>query len=162
MLTRQTQYVSAHVEKIIKEIQKEDSRFDFDLRSAHREKVVLPVVVKDMSSEGEFDCYSRNLSGTGICLLSQHEFEIDWQCILQISRLDESVSDIVAVSRWSKPFGPRHWISGWQFLSISKENQKDQKHQEDCPDDDCAISKSKMEELQAGLDKALFESGDSE
>lgn len=124
MLKRRSQYVCQNIEKIIKQIQHEDSRFDFELRSCHREKVILPVDVRFMNGNDVVQCYSRNLSGTGICLLSEKPFNADTQCVLQVNRLDDSVSDIVAVNRWCKSFGPKHWISGWQFIRISKEKRR--------------------------------------
>jgi hypothetical protein len=120
MLIKQSQFVPPEIERMIKEIQTEDSRFDRELRSAHREKIVLPVTIKSLDGKELIECTSRNISSTGICLLSTTKFESDTQWLLQINRLNEKTSEVMATCKWSREFGRAHSISGWQFIRMTR------------------------------------------
>ena len=38
--------------------------------------------------------------------------------VLELYRINELPVDVLAECRWSKPFGPNYWMSGWQFVTI--------------------------------------------
>ena len=120
MLTSTSQYVSPEVERLINQVIVDDARYDRDLRSVHREKVVLPVNLKFMNGLPSISAFSRNLSVSGACLITRQLIELDTTVMLQIYRLDGRTSQVVAECKWCKPFGQEYWMSGWQFLRLPK------------------------------------------
>ena len=110
------------IKLLIDEILLENARYKRELRSFHREPLVCPVVVyfnEDIIEEQH--CVSRNISPAGISLISSFEFDESQIASLDIYRISKSTSArIVAECRWSKPFGERYWMSGWQFLRLQQ------------------------------------------
>ncbi len=120
MLTNASRYVSPEVERLITEVIVEDSRYDRELRSLHREKLVLPVNIKFMNGAPAVSAFSRNLSVSGTCLITRQPIEIQMLAMIQIYRLESSASQVVGDCKWCKPFGPDYWMSGWQFLRLPR------------------------------------------
>ena len=120
MIHQQTQFVAPDVNRFVEQVKTEDARFDRELRSQHREKIVLSVTVKFLNGDEAVDCFSRNLSGSGACLLSSQPFTVDSQCVLKIHHIGNKDSNVIAIAKWSRPFGNDNFISGWQFLRMAK------------------------------------------
>jgi hypothetical protein len=119
MLRSSSGFVSKQVEILIKQINSEDSRFERDLRSVHREKVIIPAEVI-LSEVESLSAFTRNLSIQGACILSEKEIDRGVKATLKLYRLSQEASSVFAECRWSKPFGRRYWVSGWQFLQVKK------------------------------------------
>ena len=119
MLKNQMQQPSCPlVEKVIKEIVRDDARYVLtEMRSMHRENLVLPVtlIFKDGTRQHTF---SRNVSVVGICLIGT-DFVTENQIVdLEIYRINGAPSRISADVRWCKPFGKNYFMSGWKFLQL--------------------------------------------
>lgn len=112
-------FVSKQVEQLIKKINSEDNRYERELRSVHREKVIIPADVV-FDDDDMLTAFTRNLSVKGACILSGREIERGIRATLKLYRLSQSPSSVYAECRWSKPFGDRYWVSGWQFLKLSR------------------------------------------
>ncbi len=119
MVMRSSGFASSQIAKLINDIQSETIRFDRDLRSSHREKITLPVEVR-ISDDEIITGFTRNISATGVCLLTCSEIEQGINAVIEIYRLKDPMSRILSEVRWSKPFGDRFWISGWQFKGIAR------------------------------------------
>ena len=118
MLTSTNRYVSPDVEKLIKEVILEDTRYERELRSVHREKIVLPANIKFMNGIPSVAAFTRNLSVAGTCLISRAEVEVGAMALVQIYRLTSKFSQVVAECKWTRQFGEEYWMSGWQFLRL--------------------------------------------
>ena len=98
----------------------EKVNFDRELRSHHRESMVRPVVVKFKDEGLEHECFSRNISVAGVCLISQIEFPKNRNAVLELYQLKAMPVDILSECRWCRPYGSAYWMSGWQFVTIKK------------------------------------------
>lgn len=121
MLRSATGFVSKQVEHLINQINAEGSRYDRELRSVHREKVIIPAEIEFESGE-TLTAFTRNLSAHGVCLISCKEIQPEFQTTLKLYRLSEPPSSIFAECRWSKAFGDQYWVSGWKFLQLKRDN----------------------------------------
>lgn len=122
-MLRTENYVLAKQEfvNLVNNMLAEKVNLDRELRSHHREPMVRPVVVKyEAEHLDEHHCVSRNISPTGICLVSQFAFPENQTAVLELYRLKDLPAEVLAECRWSKPFGPNYWMSGWQFVTIIK------------------------------------------
>ena len=115
---------SPEIERLIKDILRDDARFSTELRSVHRERLVCPVNLRFEDSDEVFHAFSRNISSAGICLITQKHIEDETLATLQIYRLQDTASEIVAESRWCKPFGDHYFMSGWQFVRLPKKRTR--------------------------------------
>ena len=111
-------------EHLLKDLRVENSRFDRELRSCHREVLITPVKVIFLEQEGiDQNCVSRNISSAGISLISALEMEEGISATLEVYRLTKAPNkQILADCRWCKPFGKQFWMSGWQFMQIKPIN----------------------------------------
>ena len=111
---------SPELEKIIKEVVQEDSRWmRSEMRSVHRENLVVPVaiVLKDGS---QYEAFSRNISPAGVCLISSEPVTANKNFELEIYRLNGKSDRIIAEVRWCKPFGQEYYMSGWKFVQLKR------------------------------------------
>ena len=113
--------VCPQIERMIQDILKEDARFERDLRSVHRERLVCPVEIKLDGLAEKLSAFSRNISSKGVSLVTDFAIEERANATLEIHRLNEKGGNkIVAECRWCKPFGDKYWISGWQFKHVPR------------------------------------------
>ncbi len=119
MLRSSTGFVSQQVETLINQISVEDKRFERELRSVHREKLIIPAEVLFDSGE-TLPAFTRNISAKGVCILCCQEIEPKTTATLKLHRISQASSNIVAECRWSKPFGEQYWVSGWLFIQVKK------------------------------------------
>ena len=114
------------VERLIREMLSENARFERELRSAHRESLVCPVnIVIPAYADNEAETvhgFSRNISVTGVCVLSESDICVGQRAVLEVYRLNSTdASRVRAECRWSKPFGHQFYASGWQFESVARD-----------------------------------------
>ncbi len=121
MLTTQQAFVNPYVERLLKEVQLENSRFDRELRAVKRERIVLPVVLKFLDDSEEICAFTRDLSVSGACLITNRQIEEKTVSVIRIYRLKKEESEVISEARWCRPFGPNFWISGWQFIRLPRD-----------------------------------------
>ena len=110
--------------KLIEAIDSEQKRFDRDLRSVPREKLVLPVALRLKDCSTYVHAFTRNLSPHGMCLVSDRPFQQESFCKVLIHRLGTgSENELLAQCRWCKPFGTGYWVTGWQFLNVERKER---------------------------------------
>lgn len=119
MLRSSTGFVSKQVEQLINEISVEDKRFERELRSVHREKLIIPAEVLFESGDS-LPAFTRNISSKGVCIMSCQQIEPMIKATLKLFRMTQAPGNVLAECRWSKPFGDHYWVSGWLFLQVAK------------------------------------------
>ncbi len=109
------------ISRAVTDLLKEDSNFDrSENRSAHRENLVRPVNV-ELRDEGKVvPAFSRNISATGIGIITDEPVQIDGVAVLHIQRIQGKEVVILAECRWCKAYGENWYISGWQFINLKR------------------------------------------
>lgn len=106
------------LEAAIKEILKQDARYVLsEVRCRHREPLVVPVRVirqERILASG----FSRNISKSGICLITPQPLPVEEIVQLEIYRLQEKALTIFSKARWCRAYGPEYFMSGCRFLAI--------------------------------------------
>jgi hypothetical protein len=120
MLVNNKGFASPEIERLIREVIEDDNRFEKELRSVHRERLVLPVEIKRGTGEEYVRAFSRNISSEGIALISDLPFEDGERATLTIHQTAKPGSRVVSKCRWCKPFGKNFWVSGWQFMHVPR------------------------------------------
>ena len=118
MLARGHLNASPDIQRVVDQIVKEDTRFTKELRTVHREPILLPVRFKMQGTDDFVAAFSRNLSALGACLVTDTPVPERTTATLEFYRLNEKVSTIVAESRWCRTYGPIFYMSGWQFVRL--------------------------------------------
>ena len=126
------------IKRAIDDLLKEDARYDrSENRSAHRENLVRHVGIKlrknEQSTLGEkkedphgedepaYSGFSRNISATGIGLISKVQIQEKSVGVLSIDRLGSSEPlTILSECRWCRPYGKNWFLSGWQFINLKR------------------------------------------
>jgi len=118
------------IQRVIDEILKEDVKYDrSENRSAHRENLVRHVAIEMRQSENSQDDsnsdslsgFSRNVSATGIGLITEFKIEDKSVAVLSIDRLGSAKSaTILSECRWCRPYGDNWFLSGWLFMSLKR------------------------------------------
>ena len=108
-----TQYTLPEVDEILQEVRESERQYDGDLRIASRTEAVLPV---EVFADGELECFSftKNVSATGVYLISPQPFFDGEQTQLRLSGLRQRSPLLPATCRWTRTFGTSFWASGWQ------------------------------------------------
>ena len=105
--------------KVVEGLLREDSLYDREEnRSAHREHLVRGVLVEIRDPAKELYAFSRNVSVSGIGLITEESIPERRTAMLTIERLDGTSVKVLAESRWCKSYGKNWFISGWQFLNL--------------------------------------------
>jgi len=113
--------VKPEIQRAIDSILKEDSNFDrVEARSAHRENLVRAVMIKIRESESQITAFSRNISATGVGLITGEMIQERSSGILKIAQLVGPDLSILADCRWCKPYGDSWFLSGWQFIALKR------------------------------------------
>lgn len=115
------------IKRVIDEILKEDKQYDqSENRSAHRESLVRHVAIAPrQSSEGAAkpkSGFSRNVSATGIGLITNFKIEDKSVALIVIERLvaNSKPPTILSECRWCRPYGENWFLSGWQFINLKR------------------------------------------
>lgn len=117
MLQQET--VTDDLSELVSDLLYEVSKFDAnDSRKETREPFMSCVSVKYSIEKIELSGFSRNISPTGIGLVTTEEIPISTKATLGIARVNGKTTKILAVCRWSKPYGRDWYSSGWEFLQL--------------------------------------------
>lgn len=109
------------IQRAIDAILKEDANFDrTENRSAHRENLVRAVSIESRGLEEVKDGFSRNVSATGVGLITNHEIAEKLVGTLKIERLSGQPTAILSECRWCRPYGENWYLSGWQFINLKR------------------------------------------
>ena len=106
MLSQREANAHPEIQRLVKDILLENSRYKRELRSFHREVLVCPVMVEFAEEVGieSQHCVSRNISAAGVSLISSVEFPERVMGTMEIYRLKKTFSSlIIAECRWCKP-----------------------------------------------------------
>ncbi|NNE00275.1 MAG: PilZ domain-containing protein [Pirellulaceae bacterium] len=111
---------NSEIEGFVREMLRADARYDsVENRSAHREHLLRSVTLKFRSpSERTVEGFSRNISATGIGLITPEAIADQSTAILTIERLRDHDVSILSECRWCRDFGKSFYISGWQFMVL--------------------------------------------
>ena len=105
--------------ELVTDLLYEVSKFDAnDSRKDVREPFMSCVSINNSIEKIEFSGFSRNISPTGIGLVTMEEIPISTKATLGIARVNGKTTKILAVCRWSKPYGRDWYSSGWEFLQL--------------------------------------------
>lgn len=121
MLNQQIRPTSSEIEHIVQEIEMDESRFDRELRSVSRQKIILPVSIRSLNGTARVEGFTRNLSGAGVSLISDRSFREGTVARLQIHTQNRSTAEIIGECKWCRPYAHRTFICGWHFLRIASE-----------------------------------------
>ncbi len=109
------------IQRAIDGILKEDSNFDRnENRSAHRENLVRPVEIEIRETETTVSGFSRNVSGSGIGIITKEPIDEKAIGVIKIAGLSNNDLTILSECRWCKPYGEGWFISGWQFINLKR------------------------------------------
>ncbi len=128
------------IKRAIDDLLKEDARYDqSENRSAHRENLVrhlrielrqsetssLAAQEEDPHSDDETNScsgFSRNISATGVGLISKIQIQEKAVAMLSIDKLGANSKPLAILSecRWCRPYGDNWFLSGWQFISLKR------------------------------------------
>jgi hypothetical protein len=109
------------IQRTIQELLQENANFDrTENRSAHRDHLVRPVEVQSKDGVEIASAFSRNISATGIGLITPEPVDERTVGVLRITRLKGNDVNVIAECRWCKPYGVNWYLSGWQFLNLKR------------------------------------------
>ena len=109
------------IQRAVEFLLREESNFDrTDNRSAHRDHLVRPVMVDFRESDETICAFSRNVSASGIGLITDTVIADRTVATLEIIKLEGNSYSIIAECRWCKPYGLNWHLSGWQFINLKR------------------------------------------
>jgi hypothetical protein len=109
------------IQRVVDGILREDSNFDRnENRSAHRENLVRAVKMEVRDPEATIQAFSRNISATGIGVITGEQVVGSSIAVLEIASLNGENIRVLAECRWSKAYGDGWFLSGWQFISLKR------------------------------------------
>jgi len=109
------------VQRAVDQMLKSDANFDrYENRSAHRKHLVRAVEIEFRETDMIVHAFSRNISAAGMGVVSLEQIETDALAVLKIASLEGEDTQILSECRWCKPFGPKWFLSGWQFIGLKK------------------------------------------
>lgn len=121
MLRSATGPVKPDIQKAVDELLREETNFDrCENRSAIRDHLVRPVSLFIRETESRIDAFSRNISATGIGLITNQQVAERTVAIVDVERLHGPVVSILAECRWCKAYGENWYFSGWQFINLKR------------------------------------------
>ena len=119
MLRSANQSVSAEIDQMVEGLLREDLEYErTENRTAHREALVRSAVIDYGSGRATIEGFSRNISHSGIGIITEDFIADRSSATLILERLDGTYIKILAECRWCKPYGKKWNISGWQFLNL--------------------------------------------
>ena len=101
-------------------VKEADGMIGWDSRVTEREKYAVPVIIHQKGQKPRVHSFTRNMSGDGACLVASHEIPEKAFCMLEFVRSDGERCDIIAECIWSKKYGKKHWMTGWQFPRLDR------------------------------------------
>ena len=106
-------YATPDVRRLMEQIEADESEFNNYPRGDERIKLIRPVTVSQNGSSSQ--AFSRDISRSGICLISPDESELGQASSIQVLNTDSEYK-LSGTCRWKSKFGENHWISGWQLV----------------------------------------------
>ena len=109
------------IQRAVEEMLRDDTQYDrAENRSAMREHLVRPVSIKFREIEEPISAFSRNISATGIGLITDQPVGEGKTAVLAIKQLRGPDVCILAECRWCKSYGENWHLSGWQFINLKR------------------------------------------
>ena len=109
------------VENAVQDLLEEDAFYDrTENRSSYREPLVRPVEMQIRGSQDKIIAFSRNVSGSGIGLITEVEITEKATAVLTVESLKNGPVKLLAQCRWCRPYGRTWKISGWAFINIHR------------------------------------------
>jgi len=123
VLGKLSRFASPEIERMLKQLQADEEKYNMELRSRKREKLVFPV--KLSSTEGEFESYAfaRDMSSDGIGLITQLPVYQGTEMYLKLNVPDHP-KNYLAECRWNSEFGEAFWTSGWVLREDSFDTEQ--------------------------------------
>jgi len=111
--------VKPEIQRAVDSVLTEETNYDrLDNRSALRESLVRAVKLESSESDSPIIAFTRNISATGLGLITNQPINEKSSNTLKISRLDGPDLSILSECRWCKPYGDGWFLSGWQFITL--------------------------------------------
>ena len=95
---------------------KEDRSVESEQRNNDRLQAAVPVGIHLPGNTSRVPGFTRNLSESGLCLISKVETPPNQVADLEIMRLNGESGRIEGRCMWVKQYGEDYWVSGWQFI----------------------------------------------
>lgn len=99
--------------RLLKKLRADEDGYDTELRSLDREKLVFPVQMSSFNGETKVDAFSRDLSGSGLGLITPQPFDAGTEMQIQL-QLPDTTHTCRARCCWNSRFGESYWSSGWE------------------------------------------------
>ena len=112
------------IERMVQNLIREEiQHVSRERRSAHRESLIRPVTIslrhdEDIIVRG----FTRNISPMGVGVISDLDFVVGGVSIIKIHSLENQDKRVLSECRWSNPFGDGWFVSGWNFLSVTRDS----------------------------------------
>ncbi len=100
------------------------SRTQDNRRSQTRETSVCPVSIQLQYDLGRLQGFTKDISSSGVCLISESEFALDTIATLSIYQSSDVPIRLRARCVWQQSFGQGYQQSGWKFLRRVFQNGK--------------------------------------
>ena len=84
-------------------------------RSSDRLQAAVPVSIYLPGNTYRVPGFTRNLSHSGLCLVSKVEIQPNQVADLEVMCLTGESSRIESRCMWTKQYDDGHWVSGWKF-----------------------------------------------
>lgn len=122
MLRGSTQAASPELQDLVDQILDEESRAKIcERRDASRQQISRPLVIEPREEDSRsITAMSRDISGSGLGVISTDNFEMGTLARIEISRLKGAPSVVLAECRWCDPFGNGWYLSGWNFVAVQR------------------------------------------
>lgn len=109
------------VKRAVEKLLVADANFDrYENRTAHRKNLVRPVHIELRETGESVQAFSRNISSTGIGLITHQPLDPNLIAVLSVMSLEGENVEFLAESRWCKSFGDQWFFSGWQFVCLKR------------------------------------------
>ena len=94
---------------------KEDRSVESEQRNSDRLQAAVPVGIHLPGNTRRVPGFTRNLSQSGLCLVSKVETQPNQVADLEIMRLNGESGRIESRCMWVKQYCEDYWVSGWKF-----------------------------------------------
>ena len=115
MFENSTYNTSPQIQNLITLLTKQEE-VGHESRTIPRETVVCPATIQLQYELERFRAFTKDISGGGVCLITEVEIKVEQIATLAIYRADDIPTKVRARCIWQKPFGNDYYQSGWRFL----------------------------------------------
>jgi hypothetical protein len=117
MLGKLSRFASPKIERLLKQLEVDETSYDIELRKSARWKLVMPVTVSSTESDCRVRAFSRDVSSGGFSLISHQPFSSGMEMNLELN-LDKLLWQSTVECRWNQKFGVKYWVSGWKLTDV--------------------------------------------